>query len=110
MTPQKTSFAERATALAELGFSSQEIADAELLADRLRRAGWTAEAQQRALQRMRQRNAALNEAQVFFTEGERVEELVRMLVAADPPPWRAIAVVTWAIVAARFSRLRSRYV
>jgi hypothetical protein len=95
-------FVEIARALDELGFTNQELANAELLAERLQReAGFSPVAAEYAVLRMRRRNEVLTEGQRFFTRAAKVEILIRLLTKESPPPWRAILAVSWSLIRLR---------
>lgn len=108
MTDTTTTFPEMANAIAELGFSSQEFGDTELMAHRLRRAGMTEANAELAMQRMRRRNEVLADAQLFFAQYDSwdTENLIRELTRRDPPRWGVIWTLTKAVVRTRWRRLR----
>jgi hypothetical protein len=102
VTDDPPPFVEIARALDELGFTNQELANAELLAERLQReAGFSPVAAEYAVLRMRRRNEVLTEGQRFFTRAAKVEILIRLLTKESPPPWRVIFAVSWSLIRSR---------
>lgn len=90
-------FLEMADALHELGFTEQDMANAELLAHDLRRAGWNETSAELTLHRMRKRAAALDEARRILSGVSPYQALVRELAKQDPPRWRIIGLLFAAI-------------
>lgn len=109
MNDATATFPEMATALSEIGMTSQNEADAELTAHRLQQAGWTREHAELALHRMRRRQTVLTEAQMFFQQVARwdTENLVRELTR-DPPRWGVIWQLTKIVIRSRWKRMVRR--
>lgn len=106
---EKATLSEMSSALAELGFTSQEMANTELLAHDLTRHGFTPASAEVAVIRMRRRAEVLDEARVLLAGASGpFEALVRELAHTEPPRWGVIWRLTGCLVAARVQRLRRR--
>lgn len=99
-------FNEMASALHELGFSEQEMANAEITARNLVRAGWTQASADMAVIRMRRRNEVLAEIEQMIRRAQHREALVHALMVESPAPWRKIAELSWALVVMKWRSVR----
>jgi len=102
---ERATFSEMAVALHELGFSESQIAETELLADQLRRAGMSQAVAAETINRMHRRNAAIEEARVFFERATPYQGLMREMTR-DPPRWGVILRMAAGIVRRRANGVR----
>ncbi len=105
-TPTPARFHEMASALQELGMSTQDMGNAELLARNLRRHGFSETAADFAVIRMRRRQEVLAELEQMVRRAQPFEEWVRALTVESPPPWRKIFKLTWTLLWIRWRPFR----